>query len=171
MKLTPLDIQHMVFKVTLRGYDRRDVHRFLEQVAQTVDELNRETAVLREKLAVAEGQLADLRKAEGALTRTLLSTQAMADELKAAAKRDAELIIKEAEIRAEDLLKQARQELAKLQQEIADLRKQRALVLEQLRSTLRVFDRMLSLEEQDSVAEPPVEAVRQEILVTEPPAG
>jgi cell division initiation protein len=168
MKLTPLDIQHMVFKVSLRGYDRQDVDRFLEQVAQTVDELNRETAALREKLGVAEGQLADSRKAETALTRTLVSTQAMAEELKEAAKRDAELIIKEAEVMAEDMLKHARQELAKLQQEISDLRKQRALAIERLRSTLRTFDRVLTIEEQDGVSNAAVEPMVEDEPKTGP---
>ena len=46
MRITPLDIQHMVFKVSLRGYNRQDVDRFLEEIAQTVDELNRELAML-----------------------------------------------------------------------------------------------------------------------------
>src|SRR6185436_7318189 len=66
MKITPLDIQHMVFKVSLRGYNRQDVDRFLEQIAQTVDELNREVAALREKLGSTEGQLTDSKKAETA---------------------------------------------------------------------------------------------------------
>jgi len=149
MKITPLDIQHMVFKVSFRGYDRQDVDRFLEQIAQTVDELNRETAALREKLGSTEGQLADSRKAETALTRTLVSTQTMAEELKGAAKRDAELIVKEAEAMAADMLKQARQELAKLQVEVSDLRKQRAMAIEKLRATLRTFDRVVTMEAQD----------------------
>jgi cell division initiation protein len=149
MKITPLDIQHMVFKVSFRGYNRQDVDRFLEQIAQTVDELNRETAALREKLGVSEGQLVDSRKAETALTRTLVSTQTMAEELKEAAKRDAELIVKEAEMMASDLLKHAREELAKLQHEISDLRKQRAMAIERLRGTLRTVDRALTMEEQD----------------------
>lgn len=149
MRITPLDIQHMVFKVSLRGYNRQDVDRFLEQIAQTVDELNRETAALREKLGASEGQLVDSRKGETALTRTLVSTQTMAEELKAAAKRDAELIVKEAEMMASDLLKRARQELATLQHEISDLRKQRVMAIERLRGTLRTFDRALTMEEQD----------------------
>ncbi|HEX9741989.1 MAG TPA: DivIVA domain-containing protein [Nitrospiraceae bacterium] len=149
MRITPLDIQHMVFKVSLRGYNRQDVDRFLEQIAQTVDELNRETAALREKLGSSEGQLVDSRKAETALTRTLVLTQTMAEELKAAAKRDAELIVKEAEMMASDLLKHARQELATLQHEISDLRKQRVMAIERLRGTLRTFDRALTMEEQD----------------------
>lgn len=149
MKITPLDIQHMVFKVSIRGYNRQDVDRFLEQIAQTVDELNRETTTLREKLGASEGQLLDSRKAETALTRTLVSTQAMAEELKEAAKRDAEMIVKEAEMMASDLLKHAREELAKLQHEISDLRKQRAMAIERLRGTLRTVDRALTMEEQD----------------------
>lgn len=149
MKITPLDIQHMVFKVSMRGYNRQDVDRFLEQIAQTVDELNRETAALREKLGGLEGQLADSRKAETALTRTLVSTQTMAEGLKEAAKRDAELIVKEAEVMAADLLRNTREEMAKLQQELSDLRKQRAMAIERLRGTLRTFDRALTMEEQD----------------------
>lgn len=170
MRITPLDIQHMVFKVSLRGYDRQDVDRFLEQIAQTVDELNRELAALREKLGTTEEQLADSRKAEAALTKTLVSTQAMADELKEAAKRDAELIIKEAEIMAADLLKNARQELAKLQQEIADLRKQRALAIERLRGTLRAFDRVLAMEEQDDAPGAAVEPMVEDEPMAGPPA-
>jgi len=168
MKITPLDIQHMVFKVSLRGYDRQDVDRFLEQIAQTVDELNREAASLREKLGTTEGQLADSRKAETALTRTLVSTQTMAEELKAAAKRDAELIVKEAETMAADLLKSARQELAKLQYEISALRKQRAMAIERLRGTLRTVDRALTLEEQDTDAPAAVEPMVDDEPMTGP---
>ncbi|MEK6527096.1 MAG: DivIVA domain-containing protein, partial [Nitrospirota bacterium] len=82
MKLTPLDIQHMVFKVRLRGYDRQAVDQFLEELAQTVETLNRDNTTLREKLWSAEQQLADLKKAEATLMNTLITTQALADELK-----------------------------------------------------------------------------------------
>jgi cell division initiation protein len=168
MKITPLDIQHMVFKVSMRGYNRQDVDRFLEQIAQTVDELNRETAALREKLGTTEGQLSDSRKAETALTRTLVSTQTMAEELKASAKRDAELIVKEAETMAADLLRNAREEMAKLQHEISDLRKQRAMAVERLRGTLRSFDRMLAMEEQDGDSASAVEPMVDDEPMTGP---
>ena len=49
MKITPLDIQQMVFKTGFRGYDKEEVNRFLEEIAETVEELNRENAVQREK--------------------------------------------------------------------------------------------------------------------------
>lgn len=147
MKITPLDIQQVEFKRRLRGYDRQEVHQFLEDVARAMETLTRDGTVLREKLAQAEQQLAELRKAETTLTQTLVSTQTMAEGLKQAAQRDAEFIIREAELKAAELLRGAREELAMLQRDLADLRKQRILVVERLRSTLRTFERMLEIED------------------------
>jgi cell division initiation protein len=159
MKLTPLDIQQMVFKLRFRGYDRQEVQRFLEDVAVTVEGLNRENQTLKEKCSQAEDQLASLRKAEATLTHTLVSTQALADELKQSARRDAELIMKEAEMKAGSMLQEARQELVSTQREILELQKQRLVVIERLRSTLRTFERMLEIEEEDR-AEPPDQTAR-----------
>lgn len=154
MKLTPLDIQQMRFKVRLRGYDCQEVEQFLEEVAQTLETMTRDHTVLRDKLASADEHLAELKKAETALTHALVSTQAMADELKRAAQRDAELIMKEAELKAAELLREARVELAELQRDVSDLRKQRLLAIERLRSTLRTFERIIEIEEGDEEAPP-----------------
>jgi cell division initiation protein len=154
MKITPLDIQQMVFKVRLRGYDRQDVDRFLEDVSRTVEMLNRENSALREKLAAADDHLAELRKTESTLTHTLVSTQALADEVKRTAQRDAELIVKEAEVEASELIRKASVELAALQRDLSDLRKQRLLALERLRSTVRTFERILEIEEGEERLEP-----------------
>jgi len=149
MKITPLDIQQMVFRVRMRGYDRQEVKQFLEDLAQTVETLNRENAGLRERLASTEDQLNTLKKTETTLTHTLVSTQAMADDLKEMAKRDAALIMKEAEMKAAELLRDARLELAAIQRDLSELRKQRLLGIERLRSTLRTFERLLEIEEEE----------------------
>ena len=149
MRLTPLDIQQMVFKTRMRGYDCQEVKHFLEDLAQTVESLNHENGVLREKLSTTEEQLITLKKAEATLTHTLISTQAMADDMKEIAQRDAALLIKEAEFKASEMLREARQDLAGLQREISDIRKQRLLGIERLRSTLRTFERVLEIEEED----------------------
>jgi len=149
MKITPLDIQQMGFKVRLRGYDREEVQRFLEELAQTVESLNRDNAALREKLSLTERQLADLKKTETTLSNTLVAAQAITDDLKQAAQRDAELIMKEAELKAAELIREARTELAGTQRDLSDLHKQRLLMIERLRSTLRTFERMLEIEEGD----------------------
>ena len=147
MKLTPLDIQHMTFRQTWRGFDRQEVERFLHEVAQTVEALNYDNMALREKLTATEEQLAELKRAESGLSQTLVLAQAMTEDVKEAARRDADLVVKEAELKAAELLRDAQEELGTLQREILDLRKQRLLGLERVRSTLRVFERVLELEE------------------------
>jgi cell division initiation protein len=149
MRLTPLDIQQMVFKTRMRGYDCQEVKHFLEDLAQTVESLNHENGTLREKVAATEEQLSALKKAETTLTHTLIPTQAMADDMKEIAQRDAALLVKEAEFKAAEILREARQEFVALQREISDIRKQRLLGIERLRSTLRTFERVLEIEEEE----------------------
>lgn len=146
MKLSPLDIQQMIFKSGWRGYDRSEVDRFLENVAHAMSELTQDNVSLRDRLAKVEAELAEVRKSEHALNRTLLSTQSLADELKQAAQRDATLIKREAELKAAESLREAQGELAAIQRELAELRKQRCLAIERMRSTLATFQRMLDIE-------------------------
>ncbi len=146
MRLTPLDVQQMQFPVRVRGFGRREVERFLDDVAQTLEGLTRDNQALRDKLAATEEQLASLRKSESSLTQALVSAQAAAEDVKQTAQRDAELIVKEAELKASELLREARQDLTSLQREVADMRKQRLLAIERLRATLQTFERMLALE-------------------------
>ncbi|MEE8492842.1 MAG: DivIVA domain-containing protein [Nitrospirales bacterium] len=150
MKITPIEVQQMEFRVRLRGYDRDEVDRFLEDLAKTLEGQNRDNADLRDKLAVVEGKLAELKQSEATLSKTMVSVQAMSDDLKQAAQRDAQLIIKEAELRASELVREARAELASTHREIMELRKQRMLVVERLRSTLQTFARVLDVEAEES---------------------
>ncbi|RMH31123.1 MAG: hypothetical protein D6690_17170 [Nitrospirae bacterium] len=89
---------------------------------------------------------------------TLISTQSFVDHLKRGAERDAEMIIKEAELKAEELLAQSRSELIELRRAVSDLRRQHALMLERLRGTLQSFARMIEVEEGAEDPTPLVEA-------------
>jgi cell division initiation protein len=146
MKITPLDIQQMVFRVKFRGYDREEVNRFLEEVAQTVEALNRDNTALRDRLAMTEQQVAELKRTEATLSNTLVSAQSLAEEVKRSAQRDADLIIKEAELKAGELIRQARAELGETQRDLSQLQKQRLLMIERMRATLHTFERMLDVE-------------------------
>ncbi len=146
MKITPLDIQQMVFRTKLRGYDREEVNRFLEELAQTVESLNRENAMLRERLAMTEQQVSELKRTETTLSNTLVAAQSLADDVKRSANRDAELIVKEAELKAGEVIRQARVELGETQRDLSQLQKQRLLMVERMRATLHTFERMLDVE-------------------------
>lgn len=150
MRITPLDIQHKVFPKKFKGYDPEQVNAFLEAVAQTVESLVRENTMLREKVATGEQELTELRKAEATLTNTLITTQNFADQLKANAQQDAERLIKEAELQAEQLVVNARTELAELHRCVADVRRQRLIAVEQIRSTVSTIERLLEVDIQEA---------------------
>jgi cell division initiation protein len=59
-------------------------------------------------------------------------------------------LIKEAELKAGELMRQARIELSGTQRDLLALQKQRLLMVERLRATLRTFERMLEVEEQEA---------------------
>jgi cell division initiation protein len=146
MKITPLDIQQMVFRVKLRGYDREEVNRFLEEVAEAVEFLNRDNGALRERVTFMEQQVSELKRTETALSNTLVSAQSLAEDVKRSAQRDAELIVKEAELKAGELIRHARVELGETQRDLSQLQKQRLLMVERMRATLHTFERMLDIE-------------------------
>jgi cell division initiation protein len=151
MRITPLDIQQMVFNVSFRGYDKEEVNRFLEELAQTVESLNRDHAVQQEKIIFLEQQLAELKRTEATLSNTLLSAQSLAEDVKRNAQREADLVIKEAELKAGELIRQARVALADTQHDLSSLQKQRLLMIERLRASLRMFERLFEAEEQEAL--------------------
>ncbi|MBA2487420.1 MAG: DivIVA domain-containing protein [Nitrospira sp.] len=150
MKITPIDIQQMVFQVKFRGYDRDEVNRFLEELALTVENLNRDNSALRDKLSITEQQVSDLRRTESTLSNTLVSAQTLAEDVKRSAQRESDLIVKEAELKGSEIIRQARVSLADMQRSLSDLQKQRLMMVERFRSTLRSFERMLEVEESDA---------------------
>ena len=150
MRITPLDIQQMVFRVGFRGYDKDEVNRFLEELAQTVESLTLDSTLQRERILSLEQQLAELKRTESTLSSTLLSVQTLAEDLKRNAQREADLVVKEAELKAGELIRQARVDLTDTQRDLSALQKQRLLMVERLRASLRMFERMLEVEEQEA---------------------
>jgi cell division initiation protein len=73
--------------------------------------------------------------------------------VKRSAQRESELVIKEAELKAGEMIRQARIELSSTHRELSALQKQRLLMVERLRATLRTFERMLEVEEQEAFHE------------------
>ena len=60
MKVTPLDIQQQQFKTRFRGFDIREVDTFLEQMAETVENLQRENQNLGDEVRRLELEIQGL---------------------------------------------------------------------------------------------------------------
>ena len=152
MRLSPLDIRQQQFTVRMfRGLDPQEVDAFLEDVAEDYEAVLRENALLREQLAVMEERSRGLADREKTLQDTLLTTQKLADEMKETARRESQLIVREAELRGEKQLEEIRAEEGRIRSDMTALRRMRRHLVEDLRATLERYGRLL-------VAELPPEA-------------
>ncbi len=107
MKLTPLDIHHKEFTHALRGYNEAEVDAFLDQVADELERLFKENIDLSEKNEALEGKVRDYQDMERTLHNTLMSAQKSADEMMLKAQREAEVVLKDAEVKAKEVIHNA----------------------------------------------------------------
>jgi len=147
MRITPHDIRQQQFTVRMfRGFDPSEVDAFLEDVADDYEGLLKENALLKEQIAASEERSRGVIEREKNLHDVMVTTQRLVDEMKAAAKREAELIVREAELRGEKAVEAARGEEAKIRVEIQSLKRMRRQLVEDLGATMDRYQRMLSAE-------------------------
>jgi cell division initiation protein len=145
MKVTPLDIQQQQFKTRFRGFDIREVDTFLEQMAETVENLQKKNQNLGDEVRRLELEIQGYRKREETFKRALLNSQKVLDQMKDNARRSAELIIAEAEVKAEKILNKAHNRLAQLHQDITELKRQRTQIEVQISSIIEAHSRLLEI--------------------------
>jgi cell division initiation protein len=151
MRLSPIDIRQQQFTTKLlRGFDRQEVDAFLDDVADDYEGVLRDNATLREQLASYEERVRGLGETEKTLKDTLVTTQRVAEEMKEGAKRDAQLIVREATLNADKMVEEARAEEAKLRVEIQTLKRLRRQLIEELRATVERYDRTLAADLNDA---------------------
>jgi len=98
MKITPLEVKRQQFKKSMRGYDPVEVETFLEMVSNEMEDLIRENKVQSDKILQQDTQLIDYKTIEKTLQQTLMQAQETSGKSIENSKREAEIIIKEAEV-------------------------------------------------------------------------
>ncbi|MFQ5797392.1 MAG: DivIVA domain-containing protein [Bacteroidota bacterium] len=152
MNLTPLDIKRQEFKKSLRGYDPVEVDTFLQMVSKGVEAILTHDKELKEKVIGLETQLQDYKNIEKTLQQTLLQAQETTGRSIQNSRKEAELILQEAEIKATQILDKARMDLAKIQEDVSSLKaKKDSLVtrLKVLLSSELELIRALEIEEEE----------------------
>ena len=143
MQLNPIDIEGQEFQRTLRGYDQDAVRVFLSRIAHQLSLSLNEREQQQRKISSLEAELSQLKSYEGELRDALLSLDQVSRSLKGQAEREAELIIKEAELRAEQIIAEGRAELIRMREEQRSLERQRERSTVELRALLESHLQML----------------------------
>ena len=118
--LTPVDLQQKKFKIGL-GYDKNDVQSFFEEVSQSYVELYRANADLKDQLITLTDTVQHYKAQEDNLQKSLLLAEKNSEESKTAAEKAAKTIEMEARNRANDIVRDAKEELEVMKTEMAKL--------------------------------------------------
>lgn len=145
MKTTPLDIQQQQFKVRFRGFDVHEVDRFLEQIAESFEMLQRENEIAQEKIRRIKLESQGYKEREETFKRAMLNSQKVMDQMKTNARKSAELIIAGAEVKAEKILNKAHNRLAQLHEDMTELKRQRMQIEVQIRSVIETHAKLLDI--------------------------
>jgi cell division initiation protein len=151
MPLTPLDIHNKEFGRRLRGYDEDEVNEFLDQVIKDYEALIRENKELQTQTASMQEKLNHFSNIEETLSKTIIVAQEAADEVKSNAKKEAQLVIKEAEKNADRIINESLAKSRKIALEMEELRKQASIYRTRFRMLLEAQLEMLREDSWDSL--------------------
>ena len=122
--LTPVDIRAQEFRRTLRGYDPATVEEFRQRIAEEVERLLRERVQMEERLQSSREQLKAFRERDKALNDALVSAQQLRADTEQAARREADLLLREARAQAEQIVQEARGSEAAVRRDIETAQRQ-----------------------------------------------
>lgn len=152
MPLTPLDIHNKEFKRSMRGYNEDEVNDFLDRIIKDYEALIRQNKELEEKNAQMEEQVRGFRAMEDSLGKSIMLAQETAEELKANARKEAQLVIREAEKNADRIVQDALNKARQTALELDEVRRQAAVFRARFRSLLQAQMEMLESGDWDEVA-------------------
>lgn len=136
MKLQPFSIRQQEFSIKIRGFDRDEVKAFLERIADDVDELLKENEELKQQVDSLSKQVEEFKKIEKNLQDTLLKAQESSVKSIESAKKQKALMIKEAELKAAQIIEKARESANEIRNAVLNLREEKDMLIARLKAII-----------------------------------
>lgn len=149
MALTPLDIRKTTFSQKLRGLDPEEVERFQDLVAEELTARLADVARLGQENRELRQHLEAARRRQEELQEAMLHAQRLSQEITDNARREAALLVKEAEIAADAMINQAIEQANRIEAKIVELRGMRRDLQLKLKNQLDVYRRLLEDDVED----------------------
>ena len=159
MKFTPLDIQRRDFEKAFRGINEGEVRAFLHEVAGEWEELQLENQRMRTEILDIREHLRQYQDQDRIFRETLLNAQRTKEEILEAVNREKALILKEADFKADELMREAQGHVAELETQIRGLKLERVRFLQDMDALLARSRRFLQEEAPELF--PPADSTRK----------
>jgi cell division initiation protein len=169
--IMPIDIDKKEFSRDKKGYNSREVDEFLDIIVADYEKVLNDNRTMAHKIKALEKQLEEAQKDDNAMVETLETAKKLMADISASAERRAELMMRDAELEAENMLLDAKVNVRKLTDEHAILSTKVRRLKDNFRKMLESelaridedeFDIMKDLAERDiapAVEEPKVEDI------------
>ena len=146
MKLTPLDIQRHEFQQrSLRGLDADEVRTFLNDVSEEMEQLRSENDRNAEEVRRLNALLSEHHQREEILKNTLVAAQRTTEEMKENAKKQSQMLLKEAELAADRLVEAAQGRAHEIEKDIVELKMQKRQVLNSILAAIANLRNLIQL--------------------------
>jgi cell division initiation protein len=141
--LSALDIKKKEFEQKMRGYDVDEVRKYLDDVSKEFDLLVRDEISLEDELEETKKKLAHYLSLESTLEKTLLAAQQTAIKMEEQAKKEAELILGEARLERDKMLKDIPMEIERSRGETIRLKAEYEATLARMKAMMEGFARFM----------------------------
>ena len=162
MKLTPIEVKTQDFAKTFRGYNEVQVRQFLDAITAAMEEMLEYERGLEQRVATLEAQLQDYKSIEKSLQLTLMQAQESGAKAIENAKQEGHLIIREAELKASQLLDKSRNDVVTLKEQITIFKAKKDSIVVRLRMLLNSELELIRALEVDEELQPKSTEERQE---------
>lgn len=145
MKFTPFGIKNQEFSQSLRGYDKEEVRAYLEKLSNEIEKLIQENERIKEGEKELKDRLYEYKKIEKNLQRSLVSAQEASGKATEDAKRQKAVIIKEAELKRDMIIKKAEEHAKFIRESVAELSEEKELLLSRLKAMVTTQIELLEM--------------------------
>ena len=155
MAITPNDIHNKDFSTKFKGFDPEEVNDFLDDVKKELEQLIRDNKDLEKRVKFNEEKVEYFNSIQETLNKSILVAQEAADRLRENARKDAEIIVFEAEKAAQAMLKEAAEKATEINRETDLIKKETRIFRQRLQILTQTQLDMIKNEEWDIVLNTP----------------
>ncbi|HAB54112.1 MAG: hypothetical protein A2455_00470 [Ignavibacteria bacterium RIFOXYC2_FULL_35_16] len=150
MIFTPDSIKKQEFNKSLRGFDKEEVHAFLEKLSVEFETLFTENEAIKKELEETKQQLEMFLEIENKIQQTLIDTEIKSNQKIEEAHNKAGEILRLAQEKSTELLQKSREEADRLKSAVINLREEKEILITKLKTVINYQSHLLEMKVEDA---------------------
>ncbi len=150
MIFTPDGIKKQEFNKSFRGFDREEVHAFLEKLSTEFESVFVENEAVKKELEETKQQLQRCLQIENKIQQTVRESEARSSRAIEKAQNKAEEIMRLAEDKSTVLLQKSQKEADRLKSTVINLREEKEILMTKLKTIINYQAHLLEMKVEEA---------------------